>query len=163
MYRYHTDIGPPFDHRPFNIVRCTNLQIDADTRFLLVKTAQYSTHRRIRVRHHIIGQAQHQFAHQTAVRGVDIGAKASLGTLDFSIIAINNVTPFSPTVGIFTLPYVIQRLEEAQLLTQGEVGKELVENTVRDAGVRIVGWAYTGFRVLTNSKKPVKTLDDLQA
>jgi len=97
------------------------------------------------------------------VRGVDIGAKASLGTLDFSIIAINNVTPFSPTVGIFTLPYVIQRLEEAQLLTQGEVGKELVENTVRDAGVRIVGWAYTGFRVLTNSKKPVKTLDDLQA
>ncbi len=92
----------------------------------------------------------------------DTVTEASLGTLDFSIIAINNVTPFSPTVGIFTLPYVIQSLEEAQLLTQGEVGKELVENTVRDAGVRIVGWAYTGFRVLTNSKKPVKTLADLQ-
>jgi TRAP-type C4-dicarboxylate transport system substrate-binding protein len=33
---------------------------------------------------------------------------------------------------------------------------------VRDAGVRIVGWTFTGFRVLTNSKKPVKTLADLQ-
>jgi TRAP-type transport system periplasmic protein len=33
---------------------------------------------------------------------------------------------------------------------------------VRDAQVRIVGWAYSGFRVLTNSKRPVKTLADLQ-
>ena len=33
---------------------------------------------------------------------------------------------------------------------------------MRDAGVRIVGWAYSGFRVLTNSKRPVKTLADLQ-
>ena len=87
---------------------------------------------------------------------------ASIGTLDFSVLAINNITPFSPTVGVFTLPYVIQSLDEAVKLTQGEVGKELTENTLRDAGVRIIGWAYSGFRVLTNSKKPIKTLDDLK-
>jgi tripartite ATP-independent transporter DctP family solute receptor len=87
---------------------------------------------------------------------------AAIGTLDFSVLAINNVTPFSPTVGVLTLPYVIRTADEAKLLTQGDVGKELVENTVRDAGVRIVGWAYSGFRVLTNSKRPVKTLDDLK-
>jgi tripartite ATP-independent transporter DctP family solute receptor len=87
---------------------------------------------------------------------------AAMGTLDFSVIAINNVTPFSPTVGILTLPYVVQSLDEAVTLTQGEIGKELVENTVRDAGVRIIGWTYTGFRVLTNSKKPVKTVADLE-
>lgn len=89
-------------------------------------------------------------------------SNAQLGTLDFSILAINNVTPFSPTVGVLTLPYVIQSAEEAKKLTTGEVGKELTENTVRDAGVRIVGWAYSGFRVLTNSKKPVRTLEDLK-
>jgi len=87
---------------------------------------------------------------------------AAMGTLDFSILAVNNITPFSPTVGILTLPYVIQSAEEARKLTTGAVGKELTENTVRDAKVRIVGWAYSGFRVLTNSKKPVKTLADLQ-
>ena len=87
---------------------------------------------------------------------------ASMGTLDFSILAINNVTPFSPTVGVLTLPYVIQSAAEAKKLVTGEVGKELTANTVRDAGVRIVGWTFTGFRVLTNSKKPVKTLADLQ-
>lgn len=87
---------------------------------------------------------------------------ASMGTLDFSIVAINNVTPYSPTVGILTLPYVIQSTEDAKTLTQGPLAKELTENTIRDAGVRIIGWAYSGFRVLTNSKKPVTTLDDLK-
>ena len=87
---------------------------------------------------------------------------ASMGLLDFSILAINNVTPFSPSVGVLTLPYVIQSAEDAKKLTQGEIGQQLTENTIRDAGVRIVGWAYSGFRVLTNSKKPVQTLDDLK-
>ncbi len=87
---------------------------------------------------------------------------AAMGTLDFSILAVNNMTPFSPTVGVLTLPYVIQSTEDAVTLTRGSVGKELTENTIRDAGVRIVGWAYSGFRVLTNSKKPVSSLADLK-
>lgn len=87
---------------------------------------------------------------------------AAMGLLDFSILAINNITPFSPTVAVLTLPYVIQSAEEAKQLTLGEVGQELTENTIRDAGVRILGWSYSGFRVLTNSKHPVRTLEDLK-
>lgn len=87
---------------------------------------------------------------------------AAIGTLDFSVLAINNITPFSPTVGSLTLPYVILSLEDAETLTQGPIGDELVENTLRDAGVRIISWSYAGFRVLTNSKMPVTTIDDLQ-
>ena len=88
--------------------------------------------------------------------------EAAIGTLDMSILAINNVTPFSPTVGVFSLPYVILSLEDAETLTQGPIGQELTENTINDAGVRIIAWTYTGFRVLTNSKKPVKSVADLQ-
>ncbi|KAA0891214.1 TRAP transporter substrate-binding protein [Pusillimonas sp. ANT_WB101] len=87
---------------------------------------------------------------------------AAMGLLDFSVLAINNITPFSPSVAVLTLPYVIQSADEAYKLTMGEVGKELTENTIRDAGVRILGWSYSGFRVLTNSKRPVRTLDDLK-
>ncbi|MEP3298284.1 TRAP transporter substrate-binding protein [Tateyamaria sp.] len=88
--------------------------------------------------------------------------EAAIGTLDMSILAINNVTPFSPTVGVFSLPYVILSLEDAEKLTLGPIGQELTENTINDAGVRIVAWTYTGFRRLTNSKKPVKSVADLQ-
>ncbi|WP_319783513.1 TRAP transporter substrate-binding protein [Oceanisphaera sp. IT1-181] len=87
---------------------------------------------------------------------------ASMGLLDLSILAINNITPFSPTVGVLTLPYVIHGAEDAKLLTQGDVGKELTENTIRDAGVRIVGWAYSGCRRLTNSVRPVSSPADLK-
>lgn len=87
---------------------------------------------------------------------------AAIGSLDMSLLAINNITPFSPTVGVFTLPYVILSLEDAETLTQGPIGQELTENTINDAGVRIIAWTYTGFRVLTNSKKPVKSVADLE-
>jgi tripartite ATP-independent transporter DctP family solute receptor len=87
---------------------------------------------------------------------------ASMGLLDMSLLAINNITPFSPSVGIFTLPYVIRDVEEAQKLIHSEIGQELVDNTIRDAGVRIIAWTSTGCRRLTNSKKPVSTLEDLQ-
>ncbi len=87
---------------------------------------------------------------------------AAMGTLDMSLLAINNITPYSPTVGVFSLPYVILSLEDAEKLTQGPIGEELTQNTINDAGVRIIAWTYTGFRVLTNSKKPVKSVADLQ-
>lgn len=92
----------------------------------------------------------------------DTVTAAATGTLDFSILAINNITPFSPSVGTLTLPYVILSLEEAEKITQGEIGQQMIDRTIEDAGVRIIGWAYSGFRVLTNSKKPVATVADLQ-
>ena len=92
----------------------------------------------------------------------DTVTAAATGTLDLSILAINNITPFSPSVGALTLPYVILSQDDAEKLTQGEIGQEMVAQTIEDAGVRIIGWAYSGFRVLTNSKKPVTTVADLQ-
>lgn len=85
-----------------------------------------------------------------------------LGTLDFSVAAINNITPFSPSVGLFTLPYLILSVDEAVTLTQGPVGDELVQNTIKSAGVRILGWSYSGFRRLSNSKLPVTKPADLK-
>ncbi|MFD1880915.1 TRAP transporter substrate-binding protein [Paracoccus pacificus] len=92
----------------------------------------------------------------------DTVSAAATGTLDFSILAINNITPFSPTVGTLTLPYVILSLEDAEKITQGEIGQQMIDQTIEDAGVRIIGWGYSGFRVLTNSKKPVSTVADLK-
>ncbi len=87
---------------------------------------------------------------------------ASMGLLDLSVLAINNITPFSPSVGVMTLPYVIRSPEDARTLTQGPIGEELTENTIRDAGVRILAWAYSGCRRLTNSVRPVAEPADLE-
>jgi tripartite ATP-independent transporter DctP family solute receptor len=86
---------------------------------------------------------------------------ASMGTLDFSILASNNVAPFSPTLGLLSLPYVFENLEQADKALKSPIVDELIQNTVRDAGVRIIGWTYSGFRTLSNSKHPVRNLSDL--
>lgn len=88
---------------------------------------------------------------------------ASLGLLDLTIVATNNIAPFSPTLGILSLPYLLKKDEDAMTLTQSEFMNDvLIPQTVKDAGVRMIAWDYTGFRAITNSKKPVKNLSDLQ-
>jgi tripartite ATP-independent transporter DctP family solute receptor len=86
---------------------------------------------------------------------------AAIGTLDFSILASNNLAPFSPTLGILSLPYIFENLDQAVQTVEGPIAAELVNNTIRDSGVRIIGWTYSGFRVLSNSKHPIKKLADL--
>ncbi len=86
---------------------------------------------------------------------------AALGALDFSILASNNLAPFSPSLGILSLPYIFENLDQADKVVNSTIGKELVKNTIRDSGVRILAWTYSGFRVLSNSKKPITKIDDL--
>ena len=85
----------------------------------------------------------------------------ALGALDFSILASNNLAPFSPTMGILSLPYIFENLEQADNVVNSSIGEELVQNTIRDAGARVLAWTYSGFRVLSNSKRPIKKLADL--
>lgn len=92
----------------------------------------------------------------------DTVSDVALASLDFSVIAINNLTPFSPSVGIYTLPYMLQSIDDGVKLTESALSQTLVNNTIRDTNVRIVGWTFSGFRVLTNSKKAVTNLADLQ-
>ena len=87
---------------------------------------------------------------------------ARRGSLDGAVVAINNITPFSKSVGVLTLPYLIQNFSDAVKVTTGELGAKWQAFLIKEAGVRPLGWSYANFRVLTNSKRPVKKLADLK-
>ena len=87
---------------------------------------------------------------------------ARRGSIDGAVVAINNITPFSKSVGVLTLPYLIQNFNDAVKVTTGELGAKWQAFLVKEAGVRPLGWSYANFRVLTNSKRPVKKLEDLK-
>ena len=86
----------------------------------------------------------------------------ALGTLDMSILGSNNLAPFSPSIGIFSLPYIFENIQQAETIINSDVTKRLEQDALNQANVRIVAWSYSGFRMLTNSKHPVTTIDDLQ-
>ncbi len=87
---------------------------------------------------------------------------ARMGTLDMSVGAVNNLTPFCKSIGTLTLPYLIKNHKDAVKLTTGALNDHWVKVAQKEAGVRIIGWAYSNFRVLTNSKHPITTIDDLK-
>jgi tripartite ATP-independent transporter DctP family solute receptor len=85
----------------------------------------------------------------------------SLGTLDMSILGSNNLAPFSPSMGIFSLPYIFENISQAETIINSKVAEEVSEDAINNAGVRVIAWSYSGFRMLTNSQRPVTSLDDL--
>lgn len=85
----------------------------------------------------------------------------ALGTLDMSIIGANNLAVFSPSLGLFSLPYIFENIDQAEKIINSKVTERLTEDALEQANVRILAWSYSGFRKLTNSKHPVKNLDDL--
>jgi len=87
---------------------------------------------------------------------------ARRGSIDGAVVAINNITPFSKSVGVLTLPYLIQNFTDAVMVTTGNLGAKWQAFLIKEAGVRPLGWSYANFRVLTNSKRPVKKLADLK-
>ena len=84
------------------------------------------------------------------------------GSIDGAVVAVNNITPFAKSVGILTLPYLMKSFDDAVKATTGALGDKWRQVLIDEAGVRVMGWSYSNFRVLTNSKKPVTKLADLK-
>ena len=76
-------------------------------------------------------------------------------------LAVNNATVFSPSLGFFDLPYIFNSFEEAYQ-AMDENWDEINRRMVAESGNMAVGWLVQGFRVISNSKRPVKTLGDLK-
>lgn len=87
---------------------------------------------------------------------------ARLGSLDMALVGIGNVTPFSKELGVLTMPYVIKSSSDAVKITTGQLGDHWNQLAQKQVGVNILGWTYSNFRHLTNSKRPVKNLEDVK-
>lgn len=83
------------------------------------------------------------------------------GDIEMSTVAVNNLTPFAPSVGFLTLPYLFDDSDQARRLFGHSLMEEVNVRLVEQANVRALGWLIGGYRVLTNNKLPVRTPSDL--
>lgn len=86
----------------------------------------------------------------------------AIGTLDMSILSSLNLAPFSPSMGVLCLPYIFEDLEQTETIINSEIATELNQKAIEQANARILGWTYSGFHMVTNSKRPVTSLEDLK-
>lgn len=83
--------------------------------------------------------------------------------IQLGVMSTGNVTPFAPSAGIFYLPYLFPTTDDAKtLLRDEEFNKKLADQIAKESRTRPLGWLLGGYRVLTNSKHPINTIDDLQ-
>ncbi|MEH6813478.1 MAG: TRAP transporter substrate-binding protein [Motiliproteus sp.] len=83
------------------------------------------------------------------------------GDIQMSTVAVNNLTPFAPSVGFLSLPYLFDNETQARTLFRHPIMSEVNSKMVEQANVRALGWMIGGFRVLTNNKRPVYQPSDL--
>ncbi len=83
------------------------------------------------------------------------------GVIDMAIGSTINWSPQVKQLNLFSLPFLMPDYAAIDALTQGEVGKDMF--TILDkAGVVPLAWGENGYRELTNSKRPVRTPDDMK-
>ena len=91
----------------------------------------------------------------------EVAQDLRMGTLEAEILYTGNLQPLAPSVGVLMLPYMFTTNEEVWN-AMDTIHDELNKRVIDEADVRILGYFEKGFRVLTNSKKPVEKLEDLK-
>ncbi len=91
----------------------------------------------------------------------EVAQALRMGSIEGEILYTGNLVPLAPSVGVMMLPYAFTSTEEAHAAMDALKGP-LNERLPQEAGVRVLGYFEKGFRVLTNSEREVKTLEDLQ-
>jgi len=76
--------------------------------------------------------------------------------------ASNNFAVHAPSIWPFSFPYMFEDYSQVKELVSGPFGEKIQERVLKEAGVRVVGFPYSGWRVISNSVKPLKTLEDMK-
>jgi len=83
------------------------------------------------------------------------------GSIDMAIGSTINWSPQIKELNIFSMPFLMPDYKAIDALTGGVVGKELF-NILSSKDVVPLAWGENGFRELSNSKRAVKTPEDLK-
>lgn len=85
-----------------------------------------------------------------------------LGTLDFTVVAINNATMWYKPLDVTVLPFIFRDRQHVDAVFNGPVGKELLENYRKASGVRIISRFEWGDRGIINKTRAIDKPEDLK-
>lgn len=83
--------------------------------------------------------------------------------IHLAVLAVGNLTPFASQATIYYLPYMFPEIEDAySLFDNEEFNDKIADAIAQQSGTRPLSWLVGGYRHLTNSERPVTTIDDLE-
>ena len=83
------------------------------------------------------------------------------GTIEMSMMGPGLLTGMDKDFGIFDTPFLFDNFKEADAILDGPVGKKLLDKLPAKGWLVLSYWDH-GFRILTNSRRPVAKMEDIQ-
>jgi len=93
--------------------------------------------------------------------GSDAAATQSVrtGSIDMVLTSVAPVASIVPPLGVLELPFLFNSSEEADQLLDGPVGDWFAAKLPAIGAINLAWWE-NGFRHITNSRRPINTLED---
>lgn len=108
------------------------------------------------------GQVEVQVHHANALSPIREGLEmVRLGTIDFQVCGVAHVSRFVPEMNALILPYLWKDTDTMFAALDGRMG-QILEPLLLEKGFKLAGWWDNGFRHVSNSKRPVRTPQDLR-
>lgn len=88
--------------------------------------------------------------------------RVQTGRLALAMGGVGNLVPMVRKLGVVTLPYLFPDTSAVVRGTTGAAGA-LLDSYAEKAGMKILAWTYYGYRFISNSKRPIKNMEDLRS
>ncbi|MES2482318.1 MAG: DctP family TRAP transporter solute-binding subunit [Pseudomonadota bacterium] len=83
------------------------------------------------------------------------------GSVDMVVTATSYMATIVPQAGVFDLPFLFANEQEADAALDGKAGALLAQK-LEPAGIVTLSYWENGFRNMTNSRRPINRMEDLQ-
>ena len=85
-----------------------------------------------------------------------------LGTVELAVVHDGGIPGVYKTFNVFGLPFLFDNHAHAYAELDGAFGKELAEDMRKRTGIRLAAFADNGIRHFTNSKRAIRTPEDMK-
>ena len=90
--------------------------------------------------------------------------QAQVGALQFARVSVGALGPVVDDLNVFNLPFLFRSTDHMEKVIDGPIGQELLDKVSNNPNTRLIGlaWMDAGARSIYDTKKPIKSIDDLK-
>jgi tripartite ATP-independent transporter DctP family solute receptor len=90
--------------------------------------------------------------------------QAQVGAIQLARVSVGTLGPVVPELNVFNLPFLFRDTAHMEKVIDGPIGQQLLDKVTDNPNTHLVGlaWMDAGARNFYDTKKPIKSIDDLK-
>jgi tripartite ATP-independent transporter DctP family solute receptor len=90
--------------------------------------------------------------------------QTQIGAIQMLRVSVGALGPIVDDINVVNMPFLFKNVAQARKMMDGEIGQELLDKISTSANANLVAlcWMDAGARSIYNTKRPIKSIDDLK-